>query len=288
MFCARTRTVHWSHNSSHAKLIKALCLTKKSHGGELGDGVPILRNRRRTSGRFGPGLALASLLGVAIASPLLGQGTSQQSTQPLPDAPVPATRSNTPEAVHRRQWEGVIEPGEKVPPLNNRDKLLFPVHEELRPLSLVPVVISGEFGVIRDSDPKLGTNLDAFGGRVGEAALRQASIRFFSDGLLPVIFHEDPRYYRLTYGGYATRTEYALRRVFVDARNSGRHGFNFSDTLGRGMAAALTQAYYPEASIRPSVVFRTWGISLAGSAGVNVFQEFWPDFKVKVLKRRDP
>jgi hypothetical protein len=103
-----------------------------------------------------------------------------------------------------------------------------------------------------------------------------------------VIFHEDPRYYRLTYGGYRVRTEYALRRVFVDARNSGNHGFNFSDTLGRGMAAALTQAYYPEASIHPSVVFRTWGISLAGSAGVNIFQEFWPDFKVKVLKQHEP
>ncbi len=213
-----------------------------------------------------------------------------QQSDPLPSAPepVPATRPNTPQAVQKRKWEGVIQPGEKVPPLTTADKLLFPVHEELRPLSLIPVVISGAYGVVRNTDPKLGTNLPAFGERVGDAALRQASIRFLADGILPAVFHEDPRYYRLTYGSYTTRFSYAVRRVVVDPRDSGGHGFNFSDTLGRGMAAALTQAYYPEASIHPSVVFRTWGISLLGSAGVNVFQEFWPDFKKKVLKQPVP
>jgi hypothetical protein len=228
--------------------------------------------------------SLFALCLLTATLPLAGQ----QGTEPLPNAPVPATRPNTPYAVNKRRWEGIIEPGEKVPPLTPVDKLLFPVHEELRPLSLVPVLISGGYGVLRNSDPKLGTNSTAFGERVGEAALRQGSIRFFADGLLPVLFHEDPRYYRLTYGSYGVRTEYAVRRVFIDARNSGRHGFNFSDTLGRGMAAALTQAYYPEASIHPSVVFRTWGVSLAGSAGVNIFQEFWPDVKVKLFKQHEP
>ena len=70
--------------------------------------------------------------------------------------------------------------------------------------------------------------------------------------------------------------------------DSGKAGFNFSDTLGRGMAAALTQAYYPEQSVHPGVVFRTWGVSLIGSAGVNIFQEFWPDFKKKVLNLPTP
>ena len=145
---------------------------------------------------------------------------AQQQATPLPDAPqpVPATRPNTPEAVQKRKWEGVIEPGEKVPPLTTRDKLLFPVHEDLRPLSVVPLVISGLYGNWRDSDPKVGTNLDAFGKRVGEAALRQASIRFFSDGLLPALLHEDPRYYRKVYGTNSSRVGYAIERVVRDER----------------------------------------------------------------------
>ena len=239
----------------------------------------------RLSSTFATGMAGVVLCTLVALVPL-----HAQQSAPLPSAPepVPATRPNTPQAIEKRRWEGVIEPGEKVPPLTTADKLLFPVHEELRPLSLIPVVISGGYGVIRNSDPKLGTNLPAFGERVGEAALRQASIRFLADGLLPAVFHEDPRYYRLTYGSYTSRFGYAIRRVVVDPRDSGRLGFNFSDTLGRGMAAALTQAYYPEASIHPSVVFRTWGVSLAGSAGVNVFQEFWPDVKKKFFKQPVP
>jgi len=32
-------------------------------------------------------------------------------------------------------------------------------------------------------------------------------------------------------------------------------------------------------------VARTWGVSLAGLAGVNLFQEFWPDVRDKVFRR---
>ena len=203
-------------------------------------------------------------------------------------AAVPATRPNTEAEIEKRRWEGVIEPGERVPALTPRDKLLFPIHEELRPLSLVPVLVSASYGVAVNSDPKLGTGPQAWGERAGEAALRQTSIRVFSDGLLPILFHEDPRYRRMAYGSYTTRTEYAVRRLFVNQRNDAREGFNFSDVLGRGMAAALTEAYYPSRSQSSHVVFQTWGVSLAGSAGVNIFQEFWPDIKKKIFHARVP
>jgi hypothetical protein len=213
---------------------------------------------------------------------------AQQGTLPLPDAPVPATRPNTPAAVEKRRWEGIVEPGEKVPPLTTKDKFVFPLHEEIRPLNLVPVVLLGFYGTIRGSDPKYGTDGNGFGERVGAAALRQTSIRIFSDGLLPAVFHEDPRYYRKAYGSTDARIGYALKRLIIDPRDSGKRGFNYSDILGRGMAAALTQTYYPNASVGAGVVFRTWGYSLLGSETVNIFQEFWPDVKHKLLKQPLP
>jgi hypothetical protein len=33
------------------------------------------------------------------------------------------------------------------------------------------------------------------------------------------------------------------------------------------------------------VVFRTWGVSLAGAAGNNLFLEFWPDIRDKLFHR---
>ncbi|HEY0785533.1 MAG TPA: hypothetical protein VGD62_06650 [Acidobacteriaceae bacterium] len=210
---------------------------------------------------------------------------AQQQGEPGGPVHVPATRSNAAAAVERRRWSGIVEPGERVPELTVKDKFLFPLHETLRPVALLPMAVSGGWGVLENTDPKYGTNSEGFGERVGAAALRQASTRFFSDGLLPVLFHEDPRYYRKAYGSYRERGYYAIERVAVDQRDSGGRGINFADILGRGMAAALTQTYYPERSINGSVVLRTWGVSLAGDAGVNLFQEFWPDIKRKVFTR---
>ncbi len=210
-------------------------------------------------------------------------GYAQQQGEPGGPVAVPATRSNTPAGVERRRWSGVVEPGEKVPELTNKDKWLFPLHETLRPVALFPAVVSGGYGILKDSDPKYGINSEGFGERTGAAFLRQTSTRFFADGLLPVLFHEDPRYFRKAYGSYTARSRYAIERVLIDQHDSGKRGINLSDLLGRGMSAALTQTYYPETSLNTGVVMRTWGVSLAGDAGINLLQEFWPDIQRKIL-----
>ncbi len=204
---------------------------------------------------------------------------------PPDHVPVPATRPADVESLNQRQWSGVVEPGEKIPPLTVDQKLLFPAHEELRWTTVVPILYSGGYGILRNSHPKYGTNSEAFGERVGIGALRQGISRELSDSFLPILLHEDPRYYRQAYGTYESRTEHAIRRVFISQRDSGAQTFNYADVLGRGMAAALTQTYYPSASIRPSVVFNTWGISLAALGGGNLFEEFWPDVKRKLLHK---
>ncbi len=178
---------------------------------------------------------------------------------------------------------GVVEPDQKVHRMTVRDKLLFPLHEEFQWTSAVPIVFSAGYGVLTDDDPKYGTNPEAFGQRLGAEALHQVSTRVFSDGVLPVLFHEDPRYYRQAYGTYMSRTRHALRRVVISQRDSGAATFNFSDVLGRGMGAALTQAYYPDASRSPDVVFRTWGISVLALAGGNLVEEFWPDVRARLF-----
>ncbi len=223
-----------------------------------------------------------------------GLCASSAEAQNLPDAPqtatppthvaVPATRSSTAEALKRRQWSDVVEPGEKIPPLTFHQKLLFPLHEELQPVyTLVPVLAVAGYGVWRNTDPKLGTDSGGFGERVGEGALRQAISRELSDGLLPIAFHQDPRYFRKAYGSYDARIEHAIARIFITQNDSGAKSVNYSDILGRGMSAALTQTYYPQKSIGSGVVLHTWGVSLLALGGGNLFVEFWPDVKKKVF-----
>jgi hypothetical protein len=207
--------------------------------------------------------------------------------QKTPPPAVPGTRSNTRAAVRARRWSDVVNPGERIPRLTVRDKLLFPVHEEFRWTTPIPVLFDSEYGLLTDSDPKFGTNGAAFGERLGAAALHQATTRILTDGLLPIAFREDPRYYRQAYGGYQSRTWHALRRVVITQSDSGNRTFNYSDILGRGMGAALTQTYYPSASVHTDIVMRTWGYSVLALGVGNIFEEFWPDLRAKLFHGGD-
>jgi hypothetical protein len=218
-------------------------------------------------------LALSSL-------PSFGQQTA------VPDAPTPNQPvNNSPAAVEKRRWTDVVDPGEKVPKLTAGDKLLFPVHEELRLSGWFPTFFSSGWGHLIDTDPHYGTDSGAYGQRLGAAAIRDLSMRTFSDGILPALVHEDPRYYRMANGTIMHRSLYAASRVIVGPRDSGRITFNTSVVVGHGMASALTMAYYPDRSADGRVVMETWGYSLLGEAGGNLWSEFWPDVRDKWFRR---
>ncbi|MBB6145432.1 hypothetical protein HNQ77_003393 [Silvibacterium bohemicum] len=203
--------------------------------------------------------------------------TRGQDSQPLPNAP-PDHAADT-KHIAPNKWYGVVDPGERVAPLYSKDKLVFWLHEEVTPVSLLPAFVSAGYGQLTGGDPKYGIDSGAFGERLGAAAVREASMRFFSDSLFPFLTHSDPRYYRMGSGGFEARAGYAAERLFIEQRDSGAHGFNFSDIFGRLAASSLTAAYYPEPSVNAGVVFKTWGTSLAGAAANNLFLEFWPDIR---------
>ncbi len=209
--------------------------------------------------------------------------SGQQNT--LPDAP---PVNNSPAAVEKRRWTDVVEPGEKVPKLSPGDKLLFPLHEEVRWTGWFSTFLSSGWEQLRDSDPRYGVDSGAYGQRLGAAAIRDLSMRTFSDGVLPALLHEDPRYYRKRDGTILRRGFYAASRAVAGPRDSGRITLNTSVIVGHGMASALTMAYYPDKSAKPSVVFETWGFSMLGEAGGNLWSEFWPDVRDKFFHRHHP
>jgi len=206
-----------------------------------------------------------------------------ENDDPLPEAP----------AVHRADpgffsiSRGMVEVnrGEAVPRLSARDKMLFWVREQDTATSVFPTFLSAGFGQLADTDPKYGSDSAAFGERLGAAALRGASMRFFSDSLLPTVTHEDPRYFRMAHGPKAQRGLYAAEQVFVGRRDDGSQGFNYSAVLGHAMASVLTMTYYPAESVNTGVAAKTFGLSLLGLAGGHLFTEFWPDVRDRAFHR---
>ncbi|MGC2583846.1 MAG: hypothetical protein WA399_17210 [Acidobacteriaceae bacterium] len=198
--------------------------------------------------------------------------------QSLPTKASPEAASSIEHAPRaKRKWAQYIDPGEKVPPLSARDKIIFSFHRDFVPSALIPVFTSAGFGQLTGGNPKYGVDSGAFGDRLGGDALRQASMRFFVLGLFPAVDRSEPRYLRKASGSPGSRVSWAAERAWVTQRDSGRPGFNEADILGHLAASLLTMAYYPAPSVSAHVVLQTFLVSIAGTTGNNEFLEFWPD-----------
>lgn len=234
--------------------------------------------------------AVALFLFSLTTLPAFGQSSQALADPALPDAPAPSSslpplHASGSDTYAPSKWYGVVDPGEKIPALHPRDKMMFWLHEDARPIGWVPGLLLAGWSQMVLTDPKYGSDSTAFGERVGATVLRDSSMRFFSDSLLPAVTHEDPRYFRKAYGGIKERGVYAAERVFVGQRDDGTSGFNYSTVLGHLAGSALTPTYYPAPSANGRVVATTWALSLAGAAGGNLFLEFWPDVRDLVFKK---
>jgi hypothetical protein len=108
-----------------------------------------------------------------------------------------------------------------------------------------------------------------------------------TEGVLPTILREDPRYYRKGTGSGLYRFRYALTRIFVTHTDDGGVRFNLSEILGNSFAVGISNLYYTQnRDVEENV--EKLGIQLATDSISNVLKEFWPDLKRKLFRNRRP
>jgi hypothetical protein len=100
------------------------------------------------------------------------------------------------------------------------------------------------------------------------------------------VTHEDTRYYTLGHGGFFHRTAYALSRVVITKTDSGGKSFNYSEIVGNGMEAGLSNFYYPPEERGFSKTAQNWGTQLEAAALNNIVKEFWPDIRRHLLRQK--
>lgn len=213
----------------------------------------------------------------------------------LPDAPRPAQKSRASDpqnaigaalqnaasagtpVIYAPLYARTIFPGETARRLDVREKFIYSGRQMVEPINLLPALLSSGWSQYQNSDPRYGTDADAFGQRAGAAILREDSDRLFTDAAFPALLHEDPRYYRLgESSSNVRRTEYAISQVFLSRTDDGRVIPNYSGFLGRGVAVALSFLYYPPASRSGGVALREFGTSVGGLVAFDVLREFVP------------
>ena len=161
-----------------------------------------------------------------------------------------------------------LSPGQKF-------RLFFKSSTDPWPFFLAGVV-SG-IGQADNSYPEWGQGMQGYAKRFG-AAYSDAFIgNFFGNAVLPVVLHEDPRYFQKGTGSPIKRFLWAASSTVWCKRDKGGWGPNYANVGGNLIGAAIARSYYPDSERSVGDVFSDGlTVSAEGIVGAEVI-EFWPD-----------
>jgi len=222
-----------------------------------------------------------------LAAPLFVQAQAPDVANIAPDL-IDSVHSGSPFSDDRifgiiPNYQTVSDPETPYVPLRVSDKWRLFVKESVDPYTFASAAGGALLSQWHNDDPKYGYGFSAYMQRFGAAQADITGQNFFQDAVLASWFHEDPRYFRK---GPASpvihRIAYAMSRVVITRRDSGKDAFNFSGIVGMGLGIGLSNAYYPAKSVNGGEMGERVVTSLIASALGNLLPEFWPDFKARL------
>jgi hypothetical protein len=158
--------------------------------------------------------------------------------------------------------------------------------------SIASIFFSAGWSHLTNGQPNYGTNSEAFGKRVGAAAIRDSTQAFLSNGPFAVWFHDDPRYFAMGRGhSLVKRTWYSVTRAVITRDSTDGHAkFNASLVLGQAAGTALNNLYYPQSNRNFHDNVASFGGSIGGAALSFALDEFTSDLlrivRLHQLERR--
>jgi hypothetical protein len=229
---------------------------------------------------------------------LAGQTALAQQTE-LPETPEPQTQHAQPTAKkkgtsgeygkHHILW--VIpnyredESQAEFKPLTGDEKFKVAFDDSFDPTAFLVAGVFAGSAMAQREYPQFGHGFGAASKYYGGAFADQSIGNMMTEAALPIVLHQDPRYFTKGSGGFFKRTAYALSREVVTKNDRGRNTFNTSEIAGNGIAAGISNLYYPAADRTFGKTANKWGQQIGLDAGFNIMKEFWPDIRHKVLKK---
>jgi hypothetical protein len=173
-----------------------------------------------------------------------------------------------------------------LPPQSPGQKLSRGFLDSFAPSAFIFTAAQAGIGQADNKYPAFGQGAAGYGRYYWHGFADQASQRLLVESFLPVVFHDDNRYYRLGRGSFVHRTGYSLSRLVVTRDDRGQHAINLPEIVGTGAAAGISSAYYPQQYRNWTETGQRWLINAAFDGGVMVVREFWPEFSHAVFRIR--
>jgi len=119
-----------------------------------------------------------------------------------------------------------------------------------------------------------GQGAQGYAKRYGATFADFTMSNFLGNAVLPSIFKQDPRYFYKGTGSASSRALYAVKSSVFCRGDNRQWQFCYSVILGSLVAGGISNAYYPESDRGAGLVFRNAALGIAGTAAVNLLEEF--------------
>jgi hypothetical protein len=173
------------------------------------------------------------------------------------------------------------------PPLTPAQKFHLFRKSAFDPVELGVTGMQAGISQAEDEFPEYGQGAAGYGKRYGATLADEVSSSFFTDYFYPVLFKEDPRYFRLGHGSIKRRLGYAVKQEVICHTDSGDRSPSWENAFGAITSGALSNAYYPSSDRGFGLTMSRSGISAAyGTLGA-VVDEFYPDIQHWLFHRHD-
>jgi hypothetical protein len=170
-------------------------------------------------------------------------------------------------------------------PITGRQRWKWFLQSTIGPQSLAAGVFSAGFGTAINSPMEYGGTWEGFGKRYG-MRLTGVSTGNAMEAGIGALWGEDPRYFRAPGRPFGRRVQNIVKTTFVARRQNG----DFAPAYARYLATAgnnvLSNIWRvdSEADARHAAVRTLLGF--VGRMGSDAFQEFWPDVRRRILKKK--
>ncbi len=181
-----------------------------------------------------------------------------------------------------------VTAGTKLPPQTTKDKFVTASQDSFDYSAILLAVVVAGYSDATNATPEFGSGGIGYGRYLWHTYVDQTSENYFVEFIIPVITHEDTRFYSLGKGGFGKRLGYSLSRVFVTRSDSGHTVFNAGEIIGAGAAAGVSNLYYPRPERTAGNTLDKWGTSLGIDLVSFVVKEFYPDINHKLFHQRTP
>jgi hypothetical protein len=180
-----------------------------------------------------------------------------------------------------------VSAGAKLPPQSVKEKFKTGALDSFDYSSFIFVGIQAGLSQATDAYPAFRQGAAGYGRYYWHTFADQTDENLWVEGILPVVFRQDSRYYTLGHGGFIKRGFYAVSRTVITRTDSGRETFNASEVLGSGISAGISSAYYPTQYRTWTKIGQRWLTNALLDFGTFAAKEFWPDVNHAIFHESD-